>query len=270
MFGLLLLELMKLAACVEYDGTVFSGWQRLSHANTVQGCVEKALSAVANEKIDAVCAGRTDSGVHASGQIIHFETSAERPMRGWLFGSNVKLPDGIALRWVQPVVDDFHARFSALSRRYRYIILNRWAKPAILKNKVAWYHHALDAEAMHCAAQALIGEHDFSSFRASGCQASHARREIHSVKVSRSADFIYIDVVANAFLHHMVRNIVGSLLEVGSGEQKVEWMAELLAQRDRTLGGMTAAASGLYFVYVEYPAHFGLPVDYTLPKFALG
>lgn len=261
---------MKLAACVEYEGTVFSGWQRLSHANTVQTAVETALSAVANEPVEAICAGRTDSGVHATGQVIHFETKAERPMRGWLFGCNVKLPDGVALRWVQPVADDFHARFSALSRRYRYVILNRWAKPAILKRHVAWYHHALDAEAMHQAAQTLIGEHDFSSFRASGCQASHARREIHAIEVTRVGDFIYIDVVANAFLHHMVRNIVGSLLEVGSGEQPIEWMAELLAQQDRTKGGMTAPAAGLYFVYVEYPARFGLPASYILPKFALG
>lgn len=260
---------MKLAACVEYDGTAFCGWQRLSHASTVQTSVEKALSEVANEKIEVVCAGRTDSGVHASGQIIHFETKAERPLRGWLFGSNVKLPDGIALQWVQGVADHFHARFSALSRRYRYVILNRWAKPAILKNKVAWYHHHLEAEAMHQAAQALVGEHDFSSFRASGCQATHARREIRSIQVLRQDDFIYIDIVANAFLHHMVRNIVGSLLEVGSGEQKIAWMAELLAQRDRTLAGMTAAASGLYFVYVEYPAHFDLPATYTLPAFSL-
>lgn len=260
---------MKLAACVEYDGTAFCGWQRLSHASTVQASVERALSEVANEPIEAVCAGRTDSGVHASGQIIHFETKAERPLRGWLFGSNVKLPDGIALRWVQPVAEHFHARFSALSRRYRYVILNRWAKPAILKNKVAWYHHALDASAMHQAAQALVGEHDFSSFRASGCQATHARRYLQSIAVSRLGDFIYIDVVANAFLHHMVRNIVGSLLEVGSGEQKPEWMAQLLVERDRRLAGMTAAAAGLYFVYVEYPAEFGLPVDYSLPQFIL-
>lgn len=261
---------MKLAACVEYDGTAFCGWQRLSHASTVQASVEKALSNVADEKVEIICAGRTDSGVHASGQIIHFETQAERPMRGWLFGSNVKLPDGIALRWVQPVADDFHARFSAMSRRYRYVILNRWAKPAILKNKVAWCHHALDAEAMHLAAQALMGEHDFSSFRASGCQAAHARRNIQHIAVSRSGDFIYIDVVANAFLHHMVRNIVGSLLEVGSGEHPIEWMAELLAQQDRKLAGMTAAAAGLYFVYVEYPAHFALPASYMLPEYTLG
>ena len=261
---------MKLAACVEYAGSAYCGWQRLSHANTVQGEVERAVSAVAAEPVSVVCAGRTDSGVHASGQIIHFETTAERPMRGWLFGSNVKLPDGIALRWVQPVADGFHARFSALSRRYRYVILNRIARPALLSRQVAWYHHALDAEAMHESAQVLLGEHDFSSFRASGCQASHARREIQSLQVSRVGDFIYIDIVANAFLHHMVRNIVGSLLTVGGGEQPVSWMAELLALQDRKRAGMTAPAEGLYFVYVEYPAHFGLPTTYVLPQFALG
>lgn len=258
---------MKFAACVEYNGSPFTGWQRLSHAPTVQAHVEQALARVAAEDIAVVCAGRTDSGVHGIGQIIHFETSAQRPLHGWLMGTNAHLPDAIALRWLQPVADDFHARFSALARRYRYVILNRAARPALLQDRVCWQRQPLDAEAMHAAAQVLVGEHDFSSFRAAGCQASHAIRAVHEVSVSREQDFIYVDIVANAFLHHMVRNIVGSLLPIGAGERPITWLAELLALRDRTQAGNTAPAGGLYFVHVQYPAHFGLPDNYTLPRF---
>lgn len=258
---------MKFAACIEYDGTFFFGWQRLSHAPSVQEHVERALSQVAAHPVSVVCAGRTDSGVHGIGQVIHFETTAVRPERGWLFGSNAKLPDGIAMRWIQPVAEDFHARFSARSRRYRYIILNRPARPALLANRVCWQHGKLDVEAMHTAAQVLIGEQDFSSFRAAGCQANHALREILALQVTQANNFVYVDIVANAFLHHMVRNIVGSLLKVGAGERPVEWLAELLALRDRTKAGITAPAAGLYFVHVDYPAEFGLPDAYTLPVF---
>jgi tRNA pseudouridine38-40 synthase len=260
---------MKFAACIEYDGSSFYGWQRLSHGPSVQESVEQALSKVADESISVVCAGRTDSGVHGIGQVIHFETTAQRPERGWLFGTNAHLPDGVAVRWVKPVAADFHARFSARSRRYRYVILNRAARPALLQKRVHWQYQHLDADAMHEAAQALIGEQDFSSFRAAGCQARHAVREVVSVAVQRVDDFIYVDIVANAFLHHMVRNIVGSLLKVGAGERPVAWMAELLALRDRTVAGMTAPAAGLYFVYVDYPEVFGLPDTYTLPAFRL-
>lgn len=263
-------DLMRLAACVEYDGSAYCGWQRLGHAPSVQEEVERALSSVADSAVTVVCAGRTDSGVHATGQIIHFETTAERPLRGWLRGSNIKLPDGIALRWIQPVSRDFHARFSAQARRYRYIIQNRDARPALLKNRVAWNYHRLDTALMHEAAQHLLGENDFSSFRAAGCQANHAMREMQSIAVSRHGDFVYIDVQANAFLHHMVRNIAGSLLLVGKGDRPVEWMAELLAARDRSLAGMTASASGLYFVHVHYPPEFALPTEYVLPEFVLG
>lgn len=257
---------MKFAACIEYDGSPFFGWQRLSHAPTVQAHVEQALSQVAAETIQVVCAGRTDTGVHGLGQIIHFETAAQRPQHGWLFGTNAHLPDGIAMRWLQPVADDFHARFSALSRRYRYIILNRLARPALLHKRVCWQRSELDAVAMHQAAQVLVGEQDFSSFRAAGCQARHAIRAITEVQVTRDGDFIYVDIVANAFLHHMVRNIVGSLLKVGAGERPLTWMAELLELRDRTQAGNTAPAAGLYFVHVQYPPTFGLPAAYTLPS----
>lgn len=260
---------MKFAACIEYDGSPFFGWQRLSHAPTVQAHVEQALSQVAAETIQVVCAGRTDTGVHGLGQIIHFDTVAQRPQHGWLFGSNAHLPDGIAMRWIQPVAEDFHARFSALSRRYRYIILNRLARPALLHKRVCWQRNELDAAAMHQAAQVLVGEQDFSSFRAAGCQARHAIRAITEVQVTRDGNFIYVDIVANAFLHHMVRNIVGSLLKVGAGERPVEWMAELLALQDRTQAGNTAPAAGLYFVHVQYPPAFGLPDAYTLPSLSI-
>lgn len=258
---------MKFAACIEYDGSPFYGWQRLSHGPTVQGHVEQALSCVAAEEVSVVCAGRTDSGVHGIGQVIHFETTATRPLRGWLFGTNAHLPDGVAMRWIQPVADDFHARFSARARRYRYIILHRQARPALLHKRVYWQHGELDAALMHQAAQALLGEQDFSSFRAAGCQARHANREMLEITVSQVGDFIYLDLVANAFLHHMVRNIAGSLLMVGAGERPVEWIGELLALRDRTQAGITAPASGLYFVHVDYPEKFGLPTAYTLPRY---
>ncbi len=259
----------RLAACVEYDGSAYCGWQRLGHAPSVQACVEQALSQVANHEVSVVCAGRTDSGVHASGQIIHFDVAVERPLRGWLMGSNVQLPSGIALRWVQAVSATFHARFAATARRYRYIILNRSARPALLNGRVTWHHHQLAVERMHEAAQHLLGENDFSSFRAAGCQARHAMRELQEIRVQRFGSCIYVDIKANAFLHHMVRNIVGSLLAVGRGDQPVQWMAELLALRDRTQAGATAPAAGLYFVHVDYPAEFGLPNRYTLPQFLL-
>ena len=260
---------MKFAACIEYDGSQFFGWQRLSHAPTVQAQVEQALSKVANETIAVICAGRTDTGVHGIGQIIHFETTAQRALQGWLLGSNVNLSDAVCMRWLQPVDEAFHARFSAKSRRYRYVILNRLARPALLAKRVYWQHQTLDADAMHEAAQVLVGEQDFSSFRAAGCQARHAIREIFSVSVTREVDFIYIDIVANAFLHHMVRNIVGSLLKVGNAERPISWIAEVLALHDRRKAGVTAPAQGLYFVHVDYPAEFNLPTHYQLPHFQL-
>jgi len=256
---------MKIAACVEYDGTAYCGWQRLSHAPSVQETVEKALSGIANQPIDIICAGRTESGVHAVGQVIHFETNAERTINGWLKGTNSNLPDDISLRWVKEVNNDFHARFSASKRQYRYIILNRKARPALQSKYVTWISGSLDASVMHHAAQLLIGEKDFSSFRAAGCQARHAIREIMSISVTRDDQFIYIDIVANAFLHHMVRNIVGTLIEVGRGRWSLEWFAELIVLRDRTQAGMTASARGLYFVSVTYPTVFGIPKNKRLP-----
>jgi len=260
---------MKYAACIEYDGTAYCGWQRLSHAPSVQNEVEKALSFVANHPLDLTCAGRTDSGVHALGQVVHFESDAQRNQKGWLLGCNTQLPDDISMRWIQPISPDFHARFSATSRRYRYIILNRESRPAILNNRVCWIRYALNESRMQEAANYLMGEHDFSSFRASGCQAKHARRNLQAIQINREGDFITIDVEANAFLHHMVRNIVGSLLLVGDGSQSPDWFADLLAIKDRTQAGITASACGLYFVSVDYPAEFDLPTMPEPPLFRL-
>ena len=260
---------MKYAACIEYIGTAYFGWQRLSHGPSVQGEVEKALSSLANHKIELTCSGRTDSGVHGIGQIVHFESDAARDEKAWIMGTNTNLPDDIALRWIQVVDDEFHARFTARSRRYRYIILNQKTRPALLDKKVCWFRYQLDESAMQDAATRLLGENDFSSFRAAGCQAKHAMRELQEITVTREHQYIYVDIVANAFLHHMVRNIVGSLFQIGTGDRSPQWFAELLEIKDRTQAGITAPACGLYFVSVEYPEKFNLPEVASPPFFGL-
>jgi len=250
---------MRLALGIEYDGTDFLGWQRLSHGPSVQAALEKALSFVADESVEVTCAGRTDSGVHAHCQVVHFDTGAARSMRSWVLGTCSNLPREVAVLWAQPVADDFHARFDARARRYRYTILNRPVRAALDARYVTWERLPLDAGAMHAAAQALVGEHDFTSFRAIACQARHARRNVHEVRVWREGEQVFVEVQANAFLHHMVRNIVGSLLPIGRGEKPREWMAELLAGRDRDVAGPTAPSSGLAFIGPRYPRHCGLP-----------
>lgn len=233
---------------------------------TVQQELERALSVVADEHIQVVCAGRTDTGVHATQQVVHFDTHSSRPDKAWVLGVNAHLPDDVACLWSRPVANDFSARFTATARQYRYIILNRPARPALLNKRVHWRHGQVNIAAMHEAAQVLVGEQDFSAFRSSMCQAEHARRCINYVRVSRQGDYIYVDIEANAFLHHMVRNIVGSLLMIGTGEQPGEWIAQLLAGRDRTVAGPTASAQGLYLVKVTYPEHCGLPQQALLPS----
>ena len=255
---------MRYALGVEYDGGDFLGWQRLSKPgevgdDTVQQALESALSFVANERIDTVCAGRTDAGVHAACNVVHFDTNAHRDPRGWMLGTTSRLPPSVCIRWCVPVADDFHARFSAVARRYRYRILNRAVRPALARQYLSWERLPLDADAMHAAAQALVGEHDFSAFRTVHCQAPHARRDLQAISVVRAGDEVVMEVRANAFLHHMVRNIVGSLLPVGRGERPGEWIAELLAGRDRTVAGPTAPSAGLVFVGPLYPRRFGLP-----------
>ena len=260
---------MKYAACIEYDGSSYHGWQRLQDMPSVQEEVETALSRVANHPVELTCAGRTDSGVHAIGQVVHFESDATRDEKAWRLGCNTNLPDNIVLRWIQAIDESFHARFSAISRRYRYIILNHKIRPALLNNKVCWFRDPLDENLMQNAASQLIGEHDFSSFRAAGCQAKHAMRELQEIIISREDKYIYVDIVANAFLHHMVRNIVGSLFEVGTARQSPEWFTHLLAVKDRTQAGVTAPACGLYFVSVDYPEIFELPAKASPPSFEI-
>lgn len=248
---------------VEYEGGGFCGWQIQQDERSVQATVEQAVSAVANEPVHTVCAGRTDAGVHALSQVVHFDTQALRPMRSWVLGANSELPPDVNICWAREVSEDFHARFSAISRRYRYLILNRRMRSALCRQR-AWvvYQH-LDEQLMSEAAISLVGEHDFSALRASGCQAKSPVRTVHSLTVHRTGQWLSIDVHANAFLHHMVRNIAGLLVKVGERSEPPEWVARVLAGKDRRAAGITAQAQGLYFYAVEYPGSFGLPV--TLP-----
>jgi tRNA pseudouridine38-40 synthase len=250
---------MRIALGIEYDGTSYSGWQRQKTGLGVQQRLEEALSLVANERVEVVCAGRTDTGVHATGQVVHFDTDSERSERGWLLGANTNLPEDISVTWVKPVDQDFHARFSAAGRSYRYLILNRLQRSALHRSRAWWVYEPLDEVPMQAAAQRLLGEHDFSAFRSAACQANTAVREITAISVSRSGDWLTIDVTANAFLMNMVRNIVGSLAAVGLGEQGVEWIRDVLEGRDRKAGGITAPPHGLTLVGVEYPEAFGIP-----------
>jgi tRNA pseudouridine38-40 synthase len=251
----------RLAVGIEYHGGGYSGWQQQTEAASVQGALEQALSRVADEPIQVVCAGRTDAGVHARAQVIHFDTQAQRSPRAWLLGGNSYLPRDISLRWVQPVPDDFHARFSALARSYRYLILNRATRSALAEGRALVVFQQLDLPAMQAGAQWLIGEHDFSAFRSSECQARSPVRQLRALLVQRSGDWLAIDVTANAFLHHMVRNIVGLLLVIGQQRADPERARQQLESRSRSAGEATAAAHGLYLWRVDYAAQFGLPAD---------
>ncbi len=250
---------MRVALGIEYDGTKYSGWQRQNHVIGVQNKLEDALSKIANHPVEVQCAGRTDAGVHGTGQVVHFDTETPRKMIAWQMGANANLPKDIAVRWAAEVSDDFHARFSATARRYRYVIYNHHLRPAILHSGVSHYHGELDADKMHEAAQSLLGENDFTSFRAAFCQSRSPCRNIHHIDVTRQGRYIIIDIKANAFVHHMVRNITGSLIVVGKGEQPPEWIGWLLGEKNRRLAGATAKAEGLYLVDVDYPAEFNLP-----------
>ncbi len=255
---------MRIALGIEYDGTDFLGWQRLSHGCSVQAAVESALSFVAAHPVEVTCAGRTDAGVHARCQVVHFDTDAERSERGWTLGANSRLPASIAVRWAMRVRDDFHARYSARARRYRYRIVNRPVRPALDARYAAWERVPLDVAAMSAAATALIGEHDFSAFRTVACQAKSASRNVREIAIAREGEHVVIEIEANAFLHHMVRNIVGSLLPIGRGEQPPEWLGVLLAGRDRAKAGPTAPAAGLTFLGPRYPAEWHLPDEVRL------
>lgn len=259
----------RYALAVEYVGAGYRGWQLQAHDKvpTIQAEVERALSVVANHPVQVVCAGRTDAGVNASHQVIHFDSWAERDERAWVLGTNCHLPDDISIKWATIVPGCFHARFSARERRYRYLIYTSPSRPAILAGGVTWTHRTLDTERMQQAAEHLLGEHDFTSYRAVGCQARSPVREIRKLSVYQSGRLVVIDVSANAFLHHMVRNIAGVLMAVGAGDRSPDWALEVLQARDRRQGGVTAPPDGLYFVDVRYPDIFRLPPSDPGPYF---
>jgi tRNA pseudouridine38-40 synthase len=258
---------MRLAMGIEYDGGRYHGWQRQLHCDSVQERLERAIGRVADAPVEIVCAGRTDRGVHATGQVVHFDVEVERPLYGWQMGTIGHLPPDITVLWVRQVPEDFHARFSATSRDYRYALVNRSSRPALSAGRLTWWHRPLDAARMQAAAMDLTGEHDFSSFRGRDCQAHSPVRRIESISVRREGDYLFIDIRANAFLHHMVRNIVGSLFAIGAGERPVGWLAEVLAERERKAAGITAPADGLYLTGVRYPERFGLPFAPRRPLF---
>jgi tRNA pseudouridine38-40 synthase len=250
---------MRIAAIVEYDGSGFCGWQSQTGLRSVQACVEAALSRIADEPIAVTVAGRTDTGVHATAQVIHFDTSAERSAYAWVRGTNTHLPPDVALLWAAPVDASFHARFSATGRHYRYLILNRAVRPTFVASRVTHEYRPLDIGRMREAARHLIGTHDFTSFRAAECQAKSPVRELRRLAIEREGERVRLAVYANAFLQHMVRNIAGVLMAIGAGEREPGWAREVLAARERALGGVTAPPHGLYLTAIEYPGGFGIP-----------
>jgi tRNA pseudouridine38-40 synthase len=251
----------RVAIGIEYDGAAYHGWQRQPHSASVQETVQKALGQVAGVPVELTCAGRTDAGVHARGQVAHFDSDVERSPRAWLFGVNSLLPASVNLRWVQPVTEQFHARYGALRRSYRYLILNRPTRSALAAGRALVVYPPLDVALMQRAAEALVGEHDFSAFRAAECQARSPVRTIQTLAVRRNGDWVSIEVTANAFLQHMVRNIAGTLLAVGRGDAGPQRAREQLESRRRSTGEATAAAHGLYLWRVDYAPEFGLPAD---------
>ncbi|MDD5579010.1 MAG: tRNA pseudouridine(38-40) synthase TruA [Methylobacter sp.] len=253
---------------VEYDGSGYSGWQWQADQRTVQQVLERALSKVADQPVIVICAGRTDAGVHAFEQVVHFDVNVKRDLHSWMLGGNSNLPEDIRIIWVKEAVSDFHARYSAIARFYRYITLNRPVKSALLRKQATWCYAPLDAGKMHQAGQYLIGNHDFSSFRAQGCQSKSPCRIMYFIDVYRDGEKVIMDISANAFLHHMVRNIAGVLMDIGAGKQPVDWARQLLEVKCRELGGVTAPPHGLYLGAVYYPEQYGIakhPVFDKLP-----
>jgi tRNA pseudouridine38-40 synthase len=260
----------RFAAGLEYDGRAYSGWQFQPGLHTLQDQVQRALSRVADAPVEVVCAGRTDAGVHASGQVIHFDSLADRNERAWRLGGNTYLPNDLSLVWVREVPGHFHARFSATARSYRYFILNRDSRPGLVSGRATWERRPLDAALMHDSAQVLVGEHDFSAFRAIECQSRTPVRRVEHIGVVREGDWVRIDITANAFLHHMVRNVAGLLMSVGQGESAASRVAMVLASRDRRTSAATAPPDGLYLAQVRYPAEFGLPAQSAMIRATLG
>jgi tRNA pseudouridine38-40 synthase len=252
-------EAMRHALALEYDGRIFCGFQAQPSACSVQDALERALGAIADTPVRVVAAGRTDAGVHATSQIVHFDTDVTRPVHAWVRGVNAHLPPAAAALWCRPVHDEFHARFKALARHYTYVLLNRPERPGLLQGRVGWHHAILDVAAMREAAGHLIGTHDFSSFRAAACQATSPLKTLRKLDVAQHGALVRFDFAADAFLHHMVRNIVGALVDVGIGRQRAGWTAEVLAAADRTRGPASFAPDGLYFRGAEYDDRFALP-----------
>ena len=249
----------RYAMALEYDGSRFHGWQTQRVGTTVQATLERAISLVAHHPVAVTAAGRTDTGVHAAFQVVHFDSDARRVERAWLLGTNTHLPKSAVVRWVQPVAEDFHARFSAQSRRYRYTIVNRSVRPAIGRERLSWIRLPLDVDAMQAASRCLIGVHDFTSFRTVACQAHSPVRDLRRIEFSREGDLIHMDIEANGFLHHMVRNIIGALVMVGHGAKPPGWVADILAARERAHAAPTFMPDGLYLSGIEYDPRFGLP-----------
>lgn len=250
---------MRVALCIEYDGSAFHGWQTQPDGKTVQDTLERALSEIACEPTTVTCAGRTDAGVHATAQIVHFDCLSDRPLSAWVRGANTLLPDAVAVRWAHAVGDDFHARFSARGRHYRYVLLNRPQRPALAARRAGWYHAPLDVDAMREAARCFVGEHDFSAFRAAECQARSPVKTLRAANVTLVGDYVLFDFEASAFLHHMVRNMVGSLVYVGNGKHSPEWISELLVARERSAAAPTFSPDGLYLSGVTYEPVWNLP-----------
>lgn len=259
---------MRIALGLEYDGSAFLGWQTQPGGGTVQDALEAALAQIAGHPVRAQCAGRTDTGVHALAQVAHFDTEAERPDNAWVKGVNAHLPRTVAMRWAARAPEDFHARFSATARRYEYVLINRPTRPAVWDGRAGWFHLPLDEARMAEAAGFLLGEHDFSAFRSAECQAPSPVRELRKLVVTREGEVIRFSLEANAFLHHMVRNIVGCLVYVGKGKYPPEWIAQVLAGRDRAKAAPTFGPQGLYLTGIDYDAHWGLPAFATGPVFA--
>jgi tRNA pseudouridine38-40 synthase len=250
---------MRIALGVEYDGSVFEGWQTQPHGRSVQDALETALAEVAGAPVATVCAGRTDTGVHGTAQVVHFDAPAPRPLTAWVRGANTYLPRAAAVRWAVEVPAGFHARYAAQARRYRYVLLNQPTRPAVLAGKVGWFHAPLDEARMAAAAAALPGEHDFSAFRAAACQAKSPIRHLREARVQRLGSYVLFDFCANGFLHHMVRNLVGALVYVGKGRYPPDWLVEVLAGRERSRAAPTFAPDGLYLCGVEYGGGWSLP-----------
>jgi len=261
---------MKWAIGVSYCGAGLEGWQSQPSGNTVQDHVERALAGISGEQITLTAAGRTDAGVHASAQVAHFETNVDRPESAWVRGANSQLPAGIAVQWATPVAGDFHARYSAVSRTYRYVLYNHAVRPALLAGRAGWFHMQLDLEKMQEAANYLVGEHDFSSFRSAECQAKSPVRTIERATIRAGGAYFIFDFTANAFLHHMIRNIVGCLVYVGKGNHFPVWISEVMAARDRRSAAPTFAADGLYLVSVRYDPRWNLPPFADMMPFELG